>query len=74
MFLAETFRNIVSVSMQYQITKFHLTTNFLCIIIILTIHKCHYFKILKGQYVIKYLCNTIYEQNSNFVCSFSQGC
>ena len=38
-FLAEVFRNIISFSVLYHITKFNLKNNFLCIKIILTIHK-----------------------------------
>ena len=38
-FLAEAFRNIISFSVLYHITKFNLKNNFLCIKIILTIHK-----------------------------------
>ena len=38
-FLAEAFRNIISFSVLYHITKFDLKNNFLCIKIILTIHK-----------------------------------
>ena len=48
-FWAEAFQNIISFSMLYHITKFHLTTNFLCIITILTIHTGHCFKIHKGH-------------------------
>ena len=44
-FLAEVFRNIFSISKLHLITKFHLTTIFLCIKIILTVHKGLYFKI-----------------------------
>ena len=44
-FLAEVFRNIISFSKLHHITKFHLTTIFLCIKIILTVHKGLYFKI-----------------------------
>ena len=50
-FLAEVFRNIILFSMLHNITKFHLATNFLCIITILTVHKGYYFKIHKGHYV-----------------------
>ena len=44
-FLAEVFRNIISFSKLHHITKFHLTTIFLCIKIILTVRKGLYFKI-----------------------------
>ena len=50
MFLAEAFQNTISFSMLYHVTKFLLTNNFLCIKIILTIHKGHYFRIHKDHY------------------------